>query len=213
MSKADISITGGLSKPGKMPGPAFGLPARACKTGARLASIEGSVCGACYATKGRYFTFRVQNALAKRLDRLDDSRWTDAMARLVARRAARAGHFRWHDSGDLQSVEHLRKIVRVSQATPAVRHWLPTREYGIVEQFLAEGGVFPPNLVVRLSAHMVDGSPPLALGLPVSTVSRTGSRRPSDAHHCPQPSRGSHACGSCRACWDSSVAWVDYLLR
>src|SRR5438445_8895372 len=109
MSREDLSITGGLSKPGKMPGPAFGLPAHACRTGARLASTEGSVCGACYATKGRYFTFRVQNALAKRLERIDDPRWTEAMTRLVGRRAARAGYFRWHDSGELQSVEHLLK--------------------------------------------------------------------------------------------------------
>lgn len=37
-------ITGGLSKPGKMPCPAWGLPAKRCRVGSRLASIAGTVC-------------------------------------------------------------------------------------------------------------------------------------------------------------------------
>src|SRR5690348_16275129 len=51
------TITGGLSYPGKMPCPAWGLPASECRTGSRLAQIEGTICHACYAMKG---TFRVR---------------------------------------------------------------------------------------------------------------------------------------------------------
>ena len=46
-------IVGGLSKPGKMPGPAINLPAGACQTGAKLAQIEGTPCFGCYALKLR----------------------------------------------------------------------------------------------------------------------------------------------------------------
>jgi hypothetical protein len=196
-----------------MPGPSFNVPAAACKTGGSLRRIEGSVCSDCYAAKGRYFTVRVQKALALRLKRLAEPGWVDAMSRLIARRAAKAGYFRWHDSGDLQSIDHLRKVVEVCRKTPEILHWLPTREYALVQQFLDEGEVIPENLVVRLSAHMLDGAPPIELGLPVSTVSRAGSARPPEAYLCPQPSRGFHVCGSCRACWDSSVQWVDYRQR
>ena len=35
-------ITGSLSKPSKMPGHAYGLPAQECKTGSKLAKVEGS---------------------------------------------------------------------------------------------------------------------------------------------------------------------------
>ena len=42
-------ITGGLSKPSKMPGPAFNLPASRCITGAKLVNIPGSVCHGCSA--------------------------------------------------------------------------------------------------------------------------------------------------------------------
>ena len=37
LKKEAKEITGGLSKPSKMPGPAYNLPAVACITGAKLA--------------------------------------------------------------------------------------------------------------------------------------------------------------------------------
>ena len=43
-----------LSKPAKMPGYAYGLPAWECKTGAKLVKVPGSVCAGCYALKGNY---------------------------------------------------------------------------------------------------------------------------------------------------------------
>ena len=42
LKKEARKITGGLSKPSKMPGPAHNLPAVACKTGAKLVKIPGS---------------------------------------------------------------------------------------------------------------------------------------------------------------------------
>ena len=54
LKKEARQITGGLSKPSKMPGPAHNLPAQACKTGAKLVKVPGSVCAGCYALKGRY---------------------------------------------------------------------------------------------------------------------------------------------------------------
>ena len=53
LKKEARQITGGLSKPSKMPGPAYNLPAVACKTGAKLVKIKGSVCAGCYDLKGR----------------------------------------------------------------------------------------------------------------------------------------------------------------
>ena len=49
-----LKIVGGLSKPSKMPGWAYGLPAAECKTGSKLAKIPGTVCYGCYALKGCY---------------------------------------------------------------------------------------------------------------------------------------------------------------
>ncbi len=44
LMKEARKITGGLSKPGKMPGPAYNLPAWVCQTGQKLAKIEGTPC-------------------------------------------------------------------------------------------------------------------------------------------------------------------------
>ena len=44
-------LVGGLSKPSKMPGWAYGLPAKECKTGSTLRQVKDSVCYNCYASK------------------------------------------------------------------------------------------------------------------------------------------------------------------
>ena len=95
-------ITGGLSKPSKMPGPAYNLPAVACITGAKLVKIPGSVCAGCYALKGRYRFRNVQDALQRRLQAITGPRWVEAMVTLIKPHK----FFRWPDSGDLQRLEH-----------------------------------------------------------------------------------------------------------
>ena len=73
LKKEANKITGGLSKPSKMPGPAYNLPAAACITGAKLVKIPGSVCAGCYALKGRYRFKNVQDALQRRLQATPDT--------------------------------------------------------------------------------------------------------------------------------------------
>ena len=193
------AITGGLSNPSKMPGKAYNIPAQACKVGSRLVSVVGSVCHDCYALKGRYRFPNVRNALQRRLEALEHPQWVEAMIALI--NSQRSDYFRWHDSGDIQDVAHLERIVAVAVGTPRISHWLPTREYKIVAAYNKQGGEFPDNLTVRLSGHMVDGPAP-ELGLPTSTVS-TGE------FNCPASLQDNN-CGDCRACWDSSVPNVSY---
>lgn len=205
---------GGLSNPSKMPGYSYGLPAADCQVGARLRNIQGSTCHSCYAHKGFYRYPVVRAAYRRRADSLEREYWVEAMAELITRRCARVAFFRWHDSGDLQSVNHLRRICDVAQLTPDVSHWLPTREYRIVTDYVSAGGAIPANLCVRLSAHMIGGHVPafprLAGLVTVSTVSANGEFPGS--HHCPSRHQG-NACGDCRACWSPDVSHVDYHLH
>ena len=60
-------LVGGLSKPSKMPGWAYGLPAKECKTGSKLRLVKDSVCYNCYALKGCYVFKVVQEAQYRRL--------------------------------------------------------------------------------------------------------------------------------------------------
>jgi len=119
-------ITGSLSKPSKMPGHAYGLPAKECKTGSKLAKVEGSTCSSCYALKGCYVFKVVQAAQYKRLEAIRHPGWVRAMAAQIS--AKRSTFFRWHDSGDVQNLKHLLKIFKVCTLTPGIQHWMPTRE-------------------------------------------------------------------------------------
>ncbi len=109
LKKEAKQITGGLSAPSKMPGPAFNLPAKACLTGAKLVKVPGSTCSGCYALKGRYRFPNVQKALNRRLKALQDPRWVSGMIALIKGRPV----FRWHDSGDIQSATHLKNIFEI----------------------------------------------------------------------------------------------------
>ena len=121
-----LKIVGGLSKPSKMPGWAYGLPAKECKTGSKLRHVEGSTCYDCYALKGCYVFKVVQDAQYRRLEATKSSSWVDAMVHLI--NSKKEKFFRWHDSGDVQDLAHLMKIYEVCELTPGVKHWMPTRE-------------------------------------------------------------------------------------
>ena len=82
-TKEALQIIGGLSKPSKMPGWAYGLPAKECKTGSELAKKENTVCSDCYALKGCYVFKVVQDAQYRRLRAIRSPLWVGAMALLI----------------------------------------------------------------------------------------------------------------------------------
>lgn len=190
---------GGLSAPSKMPCYGFSIPAWECKTGIKLRSVEGSVCSKCYALKGRYSFPKVQRAMDKRFLAIFRDDWVANMTTLIQELES-SGYFRWHDSGDLQSLEHLQNIVQIAKNLPNIRFWLPTREYAIVGKYVEKHGSFPANLTVRLSALMLEGQPPVAIakryGVTTSGVSKFGFT-------CPSPKQGGK-CLDCRACWNAN---------
>jgi len=152
-----------------MPCHGYALPAQRCRLGSFLQQLPKAICYYCYALRGRYLFPKVQAAMEKRIASLSDPRWVEAVSTLIHRSGDR--YFRWHDSGDLQSIEHLEKVIQVCKNLPRIRFWLPTREYQTVEAYRRLGGDIPPNLCIRYSAHFIDGRPPLHYGLPVSSVS------------------------------------------
>jgi hypothetical protein len=214
------SIAGTLGYPSKMPGTSYGISAKKCLVGSKLAKIPGSVCHGCYALKGNYLYPDIAKAHKKRLASISDPRWTAALVAMLlhmhsrdskgkARRGRNGrivpGWHRWHDSGDLQSVEHLTKICAVAALTPKIRHWLPTREFGIVRQYVDQGGIVPSNLVIRVSATMVDGKATAHW----PTTSGVHKNAEPIGRTCPASKQGGK-CGTCRACWNPSVPHVSY---
>ena len=198
LKKEAIKITGGLSNPEKMPCYTFNLRAVACITGAKLVNVKGSTCSGCYALKGRYRFPNVKNAMARRLAKLYDPRWVEAMVTLIGKDQL----FRWHDSGDIQSVQHLKNIFEVCKLTPNTLHWLPTREARFLK--LMDPDVIPKNLKIVLSDHMNDQGRPASWWPFTSGVSTDH-----DTVTCPASSQG-NKCLNCRKCWARSVKRVIY---
>tara|TARA_R110000823_G_scaffold13575_2_gene45043 strand:- start:673 stop:1287 length:615 start_codon:yes stop_codon:yes gene_type:complete len=191
---------GGLSNTSKIPGKSYGLPAQACKVGGQLRPVAGSTCEKCYAfDRGMYGFPVVKAAQARRLATLTRPDWSASMARAINRDK----YFRWHDSGDIQNGEHFAKIVEVARATPDCLHWLPTREAQTVAAYT---GDLPDNLIVRVSAAMVDGPAPKRFANTSTVHART---IPTNSHICPAPRQGNE-CRDCRACWDKSIPNISY---
>ena len=187
-------ITGGLSAPGKMPEGSYNLPANMCQTGAKLRKIPGTPCHGCYAFKGRYNFSNVKDALTRRLESLTHPQWIPAMVVLIKGKK----FFRWHDSGDLQSVQHLINIFEVCKLTSGTMHWLPTQERKF---FPLNTDSIPKNLLIRLS-NSKNNSKPGKAWTHWSTVVDSGG-------DCPASKQGNQ-CGSCRRCWSRDVKHVTY---
>lgn len=219
-----VGIIGGKSKPfseaSKMPCFSYSIPATFCKTGEKLRLMEGSVCKDCYAcpseTEGRtggwYDIDRVQEPMTKRLLAvLFNPRWTDAMIFLFQH--YKFPIFRWHDSGDIQSVEHLTNICKIADAIPNTLYWLPTQEWDMVIDYWNQNGKVSldelhPNLIIRLSARMKDGPAPIWLARKLGVQTSRVSTRGTDVD-CPASQQG-NSCGPCRKCWNQKIECVTY---
>jgi len=188
-------ITDSLTGTSKMPGKSYSLPAWECQTGAKLRKVPTSPCFGCYALKGNYTRYpAIKAAQYRRLDSLTNPLWVDAMVAQVKRMKV----FRWHDAGDVQSHEHMAKILEVARLTPDTKHWMPTQE----RPYLPDPAVVPDNMIIRLSAAKVDGSAGNTWAH-TSTVVTDGSET------CPSGSQGGK-CLDCRACWNKEIPNISY---
>lgn len=217
-----VRIAGTLGHPSKMPGFSYGISAQLCHTGSKLRKIPGSVCSGCYAMTDWYRSWRpLLMGHARREVGIKHPRWIDAMVTMItAKCKGEDAVFRWHDAGDLRGAWHLENICEVARRTPHIPQWLPTREYAYVAAYLASGKSIPPNLCVRLSAHMIDADPvvpPELAFLPTSTVSSAPQRvlgvqivEGKGSVECRAVEARDNKCGPCRACWDTRVRNVNY---
>jgi hypothetical protein len=214
--KAARAIVGGLSSPGKMPCHSYGLPAAECSVGSKLRAVSGSVCEDCYALKKKYTMYpEVIRAQYRRLASLADPQWCNAMVALVGWQERHSRVFRWHDSGDIQSVAHLAQIAEVCERLPWISFWIPTRETAKVRAYRDEFGPLPANLTVRESAALkghFQGADRATGGRVFSAVALPGQKLPDHVTECVAPAQNG-LCGDCRACWNPAVPVVAYKLH
>lgn len=209
-----------------MPGYSWSIPASKCLIGGQLQQVEGTVCNVCYAMRHRYRLKKVKEAMERRLNAYnrDPKEWVGNMANLLAllwwlqdengkaidtppTNVCR--HFRWFDSGDLQSPEMLASIFDVAWCVPEGKFWLSTREVQMVAKALEEYST-PANVVIRISANKI------------GAVVKLNRKHFADYHQittsavnvpigwqCPAHKQDGK-CGECRACWSPDVPLVSY---
>lgn len=159
-------------------------------------------CQGCYATTGNY---RFSNVKAPReFNREDwkrDSWVTDMVQALDSSR-----YFRWLDSGDIYDIRLAAKVLEVMEATPWVKHWLPTRMYKFAKFIpVLEAMQKLPNVVVRYSSDSVTGE--LVDGVTTSTI--FSDQVPAGAFEC-KAYQNDGKCNGCRACYDKDVKVIAY---
>jgi hypothetical protein len=194
-----------LSKASKMPCRSWSLQALdTCPASRDSLGELVDACKGCYATSGNY---RFPNVKAPRVHNREDWKRDTWVADMVAE-LDNDRYFRWFDSGDIYDVRLARKILEVCEATPWVKHWIPTRmhkfpKFTLVLQRLQS----LPNVVLRLSSDSIIGE---TIEGPTTSTIATLEDAPKGSFVCEAYTRGGK-CDKCRACWDKSISVVTYI--
>ena len=215
MTKKECIINiGGLSQTSKMPCMSFNLSAFYCNNGGKLVNIQNSVCNGCYAMKGFYSMYKkkhTQNHFRK-MNKFNNTKlWIESFITFFNNYYNKTSkidnkYFRWFDSGDLQNYKMLLAIVEIAKNTPNVKHWLPTKEYKLITRYKKELGKFPINLIVRVSAPLIDSE--IKGYENTSSVIKYG-RPGKQVNICAAP-KNDNKCLDCRNCWDKSIKNITY---
>lgn len=161
-------------------------------------------CSGCYATTGMYHFGAVKAVRADNKADWQRDGWVSEMVAALKKDT----HFRWFDSGDLYALGLAEKVLQVMEATPHVRHWLPTRMAKFPKfRAILKAMQDLPNVMVRFSSDAVDGS--YTPGVHGSTIVPDAETAPGGVQVCPAYNQGGK-CLDCRACYSKDVAVIGY---
>lgn len=161
-------------------------------------------CSGCYATTGMY---NMPNVIQPREFNREDwkrEEWVPEMVEALKKQK----YFRWFDSGDMYDIKLAHKILAVMEATPHVKHWLPTR----MAKFTKFGSVIMamqalPNVMVRFSSDSVTGE--YQQGVHGSVICQTANDKPEGTKLCEAYDHNGK-CDGCRACYNKDIPVIAY---
>ena len=164
-----------LSRPTKLPGPSWSLPAGLACPFRR--NGPNTICGSCYADNvGRNSQAQIKRAQWARFDwtreclRSAEGTATFVETMVEAIDATGYGYMRVHDSGDLFSPAYTRAWIRICVALSWVRFWFPTRSWQAPWVDTIRELAALPNVTVRPSAIYFEDEPPRVDGLAAGTT-------------------------------------------
>jgi hypothetical protein len=170
-------------------------------------NADGSLvpaCSGCYATTGNY---NYPNVKAPRIENRQD--WTrDEWVSDMVQSLDSQRYFRWFDSGDMYAIGLAEKMLQVMQATPWVKHWLPTRmaKFPKFASVIAKMQALP-NVMVRFSADSIDGT--YTEGVHGSVIVPDAESATDGTVLC-RAYEHDGKCNGCRACYDKGVSVIAY---
>ena len=206
-----------LSKPSKMPGHSFDLPALSS-----CPSACGTICDGCYALRGNYRWPAVKLSQQARFKwtvetlKKDPVLWAAIVTYAI--KESNDVYFRIHSSGDFFSPLYTKMWFLIAKELPNVKFWAPTKSWlKVTKELLPVVNSNTkllywlrqlnslPNVTIRPSAINVGDSPPLVKNLAGgSSVSCD-----SDIFNCPSKNQNNQ-CLDCRFCWDNKNEKVNY---
>tara|TARA_R100001082_G_scaffold23645_2_gene11533 strand:+ start:98 stop:790 length:693 start_codon:yes stop_codon:yes gene_type:complete len=209
LKKARELTGGGITKKNKkMPFYNYDLSAKDCIKGSVLRNVKGSVCEGCYADKGNFHYPSVKVSHKKHLESLKNGfLWSMAMAYQIL--YYKAKYFRFHASGDLQSLGHAIQIINLAKLTPSFKYWIPTRETKILKELKEQNISIPKNCIFRVSAPLINGHLNSKVFRNTSSVI-TSEKNASGKNICPSLNQGG-MCLDCRNCWNTRIKNINYL--
>lgn len=195
-----------ISKTSKLDGiKSWSLQARkTCPGSFDVAGELVAACAGCYAVGGNY---RFRNVVEPREENQIDWKRDEWVSDMVAA-LRNERFFRWFDSGDMYALPLAEKILLVMEATPEVKHWLPTR----MHKFSKFGPVLTamqalPNVMVRPSSDSVTGD--FEAGLHGSTI--VPDIMPRQGVKLCHAATNDGKCGPCRDCYSKDIPVIGYL--
>lgn len=152
----------------------------------------------CYAAKLARFRTSVQEAYERNwkiYQEAPEQYWREVESAIMMVR-----FFRFHVSGDIPSLEYLEKMVELAARNAHCKILCFTKQFEIVNEFLAAGGVLPENLQIIFSGW-VGLEMPNPFGLPEAhVIFRDGTTTASDgAIFC--SGNCAECAKSCSGCW------------
>lgn len=185
-------ISTGNSKLGKFIG-AINLPAgKTCNPDAPCRKY-------CYALKGHYVFASAKSVRERNLNIYKTN--PKSFFKQLSCNTAFFKFVRWHDSGDIVDMAYLEGMCKVAHDNPDVRYLAFTKQFQIVNNYLASGEEIPKNLTVVFSTwgNWIPENPfnlPMTfVRFKVKAMESQNEKIPENAFQCPGD------CKTCGMCW------------
>lgn len=187
-----VFISTGNSKLGKFIG-AINLPAgKTCNPDAPCRKY-------CYALKGHYVFASAKSVRERNLNIYKTN--PKSFFNQLSCNTAFFKFVRWHDSGDIVDTAYLEGMCKVAHDNPDVRYLAFTKQFQIVNNYLASGEEIPKNLTIVFSTwgNWIPENPfnlPMTfVRFKVKTMESQNEKIPEKAFQCPGD------CKTCGMCW------------